>query len=158
MTMLTFQHEAWDSYGFEWNFRFMVSKYSLTELLAWLWPLGLDFNFSTHFPCFQISYQSIESSDPGINVPGPRRTVSKLRNETYHMFSGLHPGTTYLVSVRARTTKGFGQTALTEITTNISGKNLSWLRFFICLAQVAAKSSLIHNNVPNVLFHTCEQP
>ncbi|KAF7210689.1 transcript variant X5 [Nothobranchius furzeri] len=68
----------------------------------------------------QISYQSIESSDPGINVPGPRRTVSKLRNETYHMFSGLHPGTTYLVSVRARTTKGFGQTALTEITTNIS--------------------------------------
>lgn len=74
--------------------------------------------------CFsseQISYQSIESSDPGINVPGPRRTVSKLRNETYHMFSNLHPGTTYLISVRARTAKGFGQTALTEITTNISG-------------------------------------
>lgn len=74
------------------------------------------------FLCMQISYQSIESSDPGINVPGPRRTVSKLRNETYHMFSGLHPGTTYLVSVRARTAKGFGQTALTEITTNISGE------------------------------------
>uniref|UniRef100_H3CDW1 protein-tyrosine-phosphatase n=1 Tax=Tetraodon nigroviridis TaxID=99883 RepID=H3CDW1_TETNG len=69
---------------------------------------------------YEISYQSIESSDPGINVPGPRRTVSKLRNETYHMFSGLHPGTTYLVSVRARTAKGFGQSALTEITTNIS--------------------------------------
>lgn len=69
----------------------------------------------------QISYQSIESSDPGINVPGPRRTVSKLKNETYHMFSNLHPGTTYLISVRARTAKGFGQTALTEITTNISG-------------------------------------
>lgn len=72
--------------------------------------------------CFlQISYQSIESSDPGINVPGPRRTVSKLKNETYHMFSNLHPGTTYLISVRGRTIKGFGQTALTEITTNISG-------------------------------------
>ncbi|XP_066573807.1 receptor-type tyrosine-protein phosphatase U isoform X2 [Amia ocellicauda] len=69
---------------------------------------------------YEISYQSIESSDPGINVPGPRRTVSKLRNETYHMFSNLHPGTTYLISVRARTGKGFGQTALTEITTNIS--------------------------------------
>uniref|UniRef100_A0AAY4BKS7 Receptor-type tyrosine-protein phosphatase U n=1 Tax=Denticeps clupeoides TaxID=299321 RepID=A0AAY4BKS7_9TELE len=69
---------------------------------------------------YEISYQSIESFDPSINVPGPRRTVSKLRNETYHMFSGLHPGTTYLVSVRARTAKGFGQTALTEITTNIS--------------------------------------
>lgn len=37
------------------------------------------------------------------------------------MFSNLHPGTTYLISVRARTAKGFGQTALTEITTNISG-------------------------------------
>lgn len=82
------------------------------------------FNSQFSHPDLQISYQSIESSDPGINVPGPRRTVSKLRNETYHMFSGLHPGTTYLVSVRARTTKGFGQTALTEITTNISGERL----------------------------------
>lgn len=82
------------------------------------------FNSQYSHPDLQISYQSIESSDPGINVPGPRRTVSKLRNETYHMFSGLHPGTTYLVSVRARTTKGFGQTALTEITTNISGERL----------------------------------
>lgn len=60
-----------------------------------------------------------------MNVPGPRRTVSKLRNETYHVFSNLHPGTTYLFSVRARTGKGFGQTALTEITTNISGRFLS---------------------------------
>lgn len=74
------------------------------------------------FITLQISYQSIESFDPSVNVPGPRRTVSKLKNETYHMFSGLQPGTTYLVSVRARTAKGFGQTTLTEITTNISGK------------------------------------
>lgn len=57
-----------------------------------------------------------------VNVPGPRRTISKLRNETYHVFSNLHPGTTYLFSVRARTGKGFGQAALTEITTNISGE------------------------------------
>lgn len=60
-----------------------------------------------------------------MNVPGPRRTISKLRNETYHVFSNLHPGTTYLFSVRARTSKGFGQAALTEITTNISGE-LPW--------------------------------
>jgi receptor-type tyrosine-protein phosphatase U len=60
-----------------------------------------------------------------VNVPGPRRTISKLRNETYHVFSNLHPGTTYLFSVRARTSKGFGQAALTEITTNISGE-LPW--------------------------------
>uniref|UniRef100_A0A8D3DT07 protein-tyrosine-phosphatase n=1 Tax=Scophthalmus maximus TaxID=52904 RepID=A0A8D3DT07_SCOMX len=75
---------------------------------------------------YEISYQSIESSDPGINVPGPRRTVSKLKNETYHMFSNLHPGTTYLISVRARTAKGFGQTALTEITTNISAPTFDY--------------------------------
>ncbi|TSK28170.1 Receptor-type tyrosine-protein phosphatase U [Bagarius yarrelli] len=43
---------------------------------------------------YEISYQSIESFDPSVNVPGPRRTVSKLKNETYHMFSGLQPGTT----------------------------------------------------------------
>lgn len=66
-----------------------------------------------------------------MNVPGPRRTVSKLRNETYHVFSNLHPGTTYLFSVRARTGKGFGQTALTEITTNISGR-FPWLRAWCC--------------------------
>lgn len=89
----------------------------------------------------QISYQSIESFDPSVNVPGPRRTVSKLKNETYHMFSGLHPGTTYLVSVRARTAKGFGQTALTEITTNISGEGLvcyiwiEWLFDKVCLIK-----------------------
>uniref|UniRef100_A0A7N6AXF1 Receptor-type tyrosine-protein phosphatase U n=1 Tax=Anabas testudineus TaxID=64144 RepID=A0A7N6AXF1_ANATE len=54
------------------------------------------------------------------------RTVSKLKNETYHMFSNLHPGTTYLISVRARTAKGFGQTALTEITTNISAPTFDY--------------------------------
>ncbi|XP_064408324.1 receptor-type tyrosine-protein phosphatase U isoform X2 [Latimeria chalumnae] len=75
---------------------------------------------------YEISYQSIESSDPTVNVPGPRRTVSKLRNETYHVFSNLHPGTTYLFSVRARTGKGFGQTALTEITTNISAPTFDY--------------------------------
>ncbi|KAJ8386282.1 hypothetical protein AAFF_G00174780 [Aldrovandia affinis] len=75
---------------------------------------------------YEISYQSIESSDPTVNVPGPRRTVAKQRNETYHMFSSLQAGTTYLVSVRARTSKGFGLTALTEITTNISAPTFDY--------------------------------
>ncbi|KAA0703493.1 Receptor-type tyrosine-protein phosphatase U [Triplophysa tibetana] len=87
----------------------------------------INFSYAARVLCSRlISYQSIESSDPGINVPGPRRTVSKLRNETYHMFSNLHPGTTYLISVRARTAKGFGQTALTEITTNISAPTFDY--------------------------------
>lgn len=99
------------------------------------WNLCLFFKFPIWH---QISYQSIESSDPSINVPGPRRTVSKLKNETYHMFSNLHPGTTYLISVRARTAKGFGQTALTEITTNISGMSAAVRASVICGGGVKA--------------------
>lgn len=59
------------------------------------------------------------------------------------MFSNLHPGTTYLISVRARTAKGFGQPALTEITTNISGicvtdylKNELWKLLLNCEAAM----------------------
>uniref|UniRef100_A0A6I8P3X3 protein-tyrosine-phosphatase n=1 Tax=Ornithorhynchus anatinus TaxID=9258 RepID=A0A6I8P3X3_ORNAN len=69
---------------------------------------------------YEVSSQSIESSDPMLQVPGQRSTISKLHNETFHVFVDLLPGTTYLVSVRARTTRGFGQAALAEITTNIS--------------------------------------
>ncbi|XP_038614039.1 receptor-type tyrosine-protein phosphatase U isoform X2 [Tachyglossus aculeatus] len=69
---------------------------------------------------YEISSQSIESSDPTLQVPGQRSTVSKLHNETFHVFVSLLPGTTYLVSVRARTARGFGRAALAEITTNIS--------------------------------------
>ncbi|MEE6484852.1 hypothetical protein FKM82_014076 [Ascaphus truei] len=69
---------------------------------------------------YEISYQIIESSDPGVSVPGPRSTICKLPNETSHLLNNLHPGTTYLLSVRARNSKGYGQSALTELTTNIS--------------------------------------
>ncbi|XP_069827673.1 receptor-type tyrosine-protein phosphatase U isoform X5 [Dendropsophus ebraccatus] len=69
---------------------------------------------------YEISYQIIESSDPGVSVPGPRSTISKPPNETSHLLTNLQPGTTYLLSVRARNSKGYGQSALTELTTNIS--------------------------------------
>lgn len=98
----------------------------------------------------QISYQSIASSDPGINVPGPRRAVSKLKNETYHMFSNLHPGTTYLISVRARTAKGFGQTALKEITTNISGARTS-----VLLSQLNQRLQCGRRSMHKQLCHHC---
>ncbi|XP_067862893.1 receptor-type tyrosine-protein phosphatase U-like isoform X2 [Heptranchias perlo] len=75
---------------------------------------------------YEISYQSIESSDPAVIVPGPKRSLSKPRNETYHVFANLEPGTTYRFSVRASTGKGFGQTALTEITTNISAPSFDY--------------------------------
>ncbi|KAM4699824.1 receptor-type tyrosine-protein phosphatase U isoform 2-T2 [Discoglossus pictus] len=69
---------------------------------------------------YEISYQIIESSDPAVSVPGQRSTVCKLPNETSHVFTNLQPGSTYLLSVRARNSKGYGQSALTELTTNIS--------------------------------------
>ncbi|XP_053718532.1 receptor-type tyrosine-protein phosphatase U [Synchiropus splendidus] len=69
---------------------------------------------------YEISYQIVASSDPNININSPRRTVYKLRNETLHNFTTFHPGTTYLVSIRARTSKGFGPTTSSEFTTNSS--------------------------------------
>ncbi|XP_063810571.1 receptor-type tyrosine-protein phosphatase U isoform X1 [Pseudophryne corroboree] len=69
---------------------------------------------------YELSYQIIESSDPGVSVPGPRSTICKPPNETSHLLTNLHPGTTYLLSVRARNSRGYGQSALTELATNIS--------------------------------------
>ncbi|XP_072276040.1 receptor-type tyrosine-protein phosphatase U isoform X1 [Pyxicephalus adspersus] len=69
---------------------------------------------------YELSYQIIESSDPAVTVPGPRSTICKPPNETSHLLVNLHPGTTYLLSVRARNRKGYGHSALTELTTNIS--------------------------------------
>uniref|UniRef100_A0A669PI14 Receptor-type tyrosine-protein phosphatase U n=1 Tax=Phasianus colchicus TaxID=9054 RepID=A0A669PI14_PHACC len=106
---------------------------------------------------YEISYQSIESSDPAVNVPGPRRTVSKLRNETYHVFSNLHPGTTYLFSVRARTGKGFGQTALTEITTNISGRCCEiWLSELLCAGVMDSPPCFVGASVLRVMLVPCQ--
>uniref|UniRef100_UPI00398ED632 receptor-type tyrosine-protein phosphatase U isoform X4 n=1 Tax=Pristiophorus japonicus TaxID=55135 RepID=UPI00398ED632 len=75
---------------------------------------------------YEVSYQCIESSDPAMIVPGPQKTLSKSRNETYHVFANLEPGTTYRFSVRASTGKGFGQKGLTEITTNISAPSFDY--------------------------------
>ncbi|XP_041068540.1 receptor-type tyrosine-protein phosphatase U isoform X1 [Carcharodon carcharias] len=75
---------------------------------------------------YEISYQCIESSDPAVIVPGLQKTLSKPWNETHHMFSNLEPGTTYRFSVRASTSKGFGQTVLTEVTTNITAPSFDY--------------------------------
>ncbi|XP_067867695.1 receptor-type tyrosine-protein phosphatase U isoform X3 [Heterodontus francisci] len=75
---------------------------------------------------YEISYQCIKSSDPAVIVPGLQKTLSKPRNETYHVFANLEPGTTYRFLVRASTGKGFGQAVLTEITTNISAPSFDY--------------------------------
>lgn len=48
--------------------------------------------------------------------------MSKLWNSTHHIFSHLHPGTTYQFFIRASTVKGFGPATTINVTTNISGK------------------------------------
>uniref|UniRef100_A0AAZ3SPZ0 protein-tyrosine-phosphatase n=1 Tax=Oncorhynchus tshawytscha TaxID=74940 RepID=A0AAZ3SPZ0_ONCTS len=41
-------------------------------------------------------------------------------NETFHMFVGLYPGSTYSFTIRASTVKGFGTPIITQFTTKIS--------------------------------------
>ncbi|XP_051892674.1 receptor-type tyrosine-protein phosphatase U-like [Pristis pectinata] len=89
-----------------------------TICLQWDEPLEPN-GYITHY---KVSYQSTESSDPAVIVPSLLNPQLKSKNERYHMFVNLTPGTTYRFSVSASTSKGFGPETYTEITTNISGK------------------------------------
>ncbi|KAJ7418313.1 hypothetical protein BTVI_29694 [Pitangus sulphuratus] len=73
---------------------------------------------------YEVSYSSIQSFDPAVPVAGPPQTVSKLWNSTHHVFSHLHPGTTYQFFIRASTVKGFGPATTINVTTNISAPTL----------------------------------
>uniref|UniRef100_A0A8C3KB72 protein-tyrosine-phosphatase n=1 Tax=Calidris pygmaea TaxID=425635 RepID=A0A8C3KB72_9CHAR len=73
---------------------------------------------------YEVSYSSIRSFDPAVPVAGPPQTVSKLWNSTHHVFSHLHPGTTYQFFIRASTVKGFGPATTINVTTNISAPTL----------------------------------
>ncbi|XP_043920231.1 receptor-type tyrosine-protein phosphatase kappa isoform X15 [Protopterus annectens] len=73
---------------------------------------------------YEISYGGIRSFDPAVQVTGPLQTVSKPWNSTHHIFSQLHPGTTYQFFIRARTVKGFGPEVTVNVTTNISAPTL----------------------------------
>ncbi|XP_071293188.1 receptor-type tyrosine-protein phosphatase kappa isoform X12 [Agelaius tricolor] len=73
---------------------------------------------------YEVSYSSIQSFDPAVPVAGPPQTVSKLWNSTHHVFSHLHPGTTYQFFIRASTIKGFGPATTINVTTNISAPTL----------------------------------
>ncbi|XP_006006852.2 receptor-type tyrosine-protein phosphatase kappa isoform X1 [Latimeria chalumnae] len=73
---------------------------------------------------YEISYNSIRSFDPSIKLDGHPQTVSTLWNSTFHVFSQLHPGTTYQFFIRASTRKGFGPATAINVTTNISAPTL----------------------------------
>ncbi|XP_075059150.1 receptor-type tyrosine-protein phosphatase kappa isoform X9 [Mixophyes fleayi] len=73
---------------------------------------------------YEVKYNSIRSFDPAVPLAGPPQTVSKLWNSTHHVFSQLHPGTTYQFLIRASTMKGFGPATAINVTTNISAPTL----------------------------------
>ncbi|XP_060769552.1 receptor-type tyrosine-protein phosphatase kappa isoform X4 [Neoarius graeffei] len=69
---------------------------------------------------YEISYSSVSSFDPSVPLLRPPLMVSLPFNASHHVFSQLHPGTTYHFTIRARTSKGFGPSTTINITTNIS--------------------------------------
>ncbi|KAM9704020.1 receptor-type tyrosine-protein phosphatase kappa isoform 2-T2 [Menidia menidia] len=73
---------------------------------------------------YEISYSGIRSFDPSVPLQRPGLTVSLPSNATHHMFSQLHPGVTYQLSIRASTSKGFGSAATLNVTTNISAPTI----------------------------------
>ncbi|XP_015214906.1 receptor-type tyrosine-protein phosphatase kappa isoform X7 [Lepisosteus oculatus] len=73
---------------------------------------------------YEISYSSIRSFDPSIHLLRPPLTVALPWNSTHHVFSQLHPGTTYQFVIRASTVKGFGPPTVLNVTTNISAPTL----------------------------------
>uniref|UniRef100_A0A665W949 protein-tyrosine-phosphatase n=1 Tax=Echeneis naucrates TaxID=173247 RepID=A0A665W949_ECHNA len=73
---------------------------------------------------YEISYIGVRSFDPSVPLQRPGLTVSLPSNATYHLFSQLHPGVTYQLSIRASTSKGFGPATMLNVTTNISAPTI----------------------------------
>ncbi|XP_063079843.1 receptor-type tyrosine-protein phosphatase kappa [Engraulis encrasicolus] len=72
---------------------------------------------------YEISCGSVRSFDTSVLLRPPL-IVSLPWNTTHHVFSQLHPGTTYQFTVRASTAKGFGPPTTLNVTTNISAPTL----------------------------------
>ncbi|MBN3320438.1 PTPRT phosphatase, partial [Atractosteus spatula] len=73
---------------------------------------------------YEITYKAVSSLDPSADLSGQRGRVFKLRNETHHLFVGLHPGTTYSFTIKASTSKGFGPPVTTRIATKIAAPSM----------------------------------
>ncbi|KAA8583039.1 hypothetical protein FQN60_015585 [Etheostoma spectabile] len=73
---------------------------------------------------YEINYSGVRSFDPSVPLQRPGLTVSLPSNATHHLFSQLHPGVTYQLSIRASTSKGFGSATMLNVTTNISAPTI----------------------------------
>lgn len=73
---------------------------------------------------YELAYSGLRSFDPSVPLQRSGAPVSLPSNASHHLFSQLHPGVTYLLSIRASTSKGFGPATTLNITTNISAPTL----------------------------------
>ncbi|TWW68725.1 Receptor-type tyrosine-protein phosphatase kappa [Takifugu flavidus] len=73
---------------------------------------------------YEISYSGLRSFDPSVPLQRPGLTASLPSNASHHLFSQLHPGVTYQLSIRASTSKGFGPATTLNVTTNISAPTI----------------------------------
>ncbi|XP_077582096.1 receptor-type tyrosine-protein phosphatase T isoform X5 [Stigmatopora nigra] len=73
---------------------------------------------------YEISYKGLSSLDPSADLSTQWGKVSKPTNETHHLFVALHPGTTYLFTLKASTGKGAGPSVTTRVTTEIAAPSM----------------------------------
>jgi len=97
----------------------------------------LNISVSNHRVFLQISYSGLRSFDPSVPLQRTGLVVPLPSNTTQHLFSQLHPGVTYQFSIRASTSKGFGQATTLNVSTNISG---------IFLLYNSTRAPLTHDN------------
>lgn len=97
----------------------------------------------------QISYSGLRSFDPSVPLQRPGLTASLPSNASHHLFSQLHPGVTYQLSIRASTSKGFGSATTLNVTTNISGLLWSTVPH---LENIYFTQSMVNNSGPLVFL------
>uniref|UniRef100_A0A8L0DQV7 Receptor-type tyrosine-protein phosphatase kappa n=1 Tax=Oncorhynchus mykiss TaxID=8022 RepID=A0A8L0DQV7_ONCMY len=96
------------------------SAYEEKMILKWREP-AQTYGIITQY---EISYKTVSSFDPELDLSNQSGKVLKHSNETSHIFLGLYPGSTYSFTLRASTTKGYGPSVITQFTTKISAPSM----------------------------------
>ncbi|XP_042164113.1 receptor-type tyrosine-protein phosphatase mu-like isoform X2 [Oncorhynchus tshawytscha] len=96
------------------------SAYEEKMILKWREP-AQTYGIITQY---EISYKTVSSFDPELDLSNQSGKVLKHSNETSHIFLGLYPGSTYSFNLRASTVKGYGPSVITQFTTKISAPSM----------------------------------
>uniref|UniRef100_A0A673Z9X3 Receptor-type tyrosine-protein phosphatase kappa n=1 Tax=Salmo trutta TaxID=8032 RepID=A0A673Z9X3_SALTR len=96
------------------------SSYEEKMILKWREP-AQTYGIITQY---EISYKTVSSFDPELDLSNQSGKVLKHSNETSHIFLGLYPGSTYSFTLRASTAKGYGPPVITQFTTKISAPSM----------------------------------